>query len=61
MTIAEMVRKEVAKFGVQLSDDQLEHVLWEETGYPCFWPDATKSPAENLRTQVREWAQRSHK
>lgn len=56
MTLGDVVKEEAAKHGVVLSDDLLEHVLWEKTGYPCFWPDATKTPEENLRMQVGEWA-----
>lgn len=58
MTVADVVREVAAEFGRTLTDDQLEYVLWEETGYPCFWPDSTKTPEENLRAQVREFFQK---
>jgi len=58
-TIAQIVREECHAYGVTLDDEDIEYVLWEETGYPCFWPDATKSPEENLRHQIREWAERN--
>jgi len=55
-TVGEVVREECLKAGVTLKDADVEYVLWEKTGYPCFWPDSTKTPEENLRMQVKEWA-----
>lgn len=48
MMIANEVRKKARQFGFVLSDDELEHILWEHTGYPCFWPrrDAVAEPAK---------------
>lgn len=34
---------------------EIEHVIWSKTGYPCFWPDASKSPEENFRAQLAEY------
>ena len=59
LTIAQIVREECAAYDITLKDEDIEYVLWEETGYPCFWPDVTKSPKENLRHQIREWAERN--
>jgi len=57
-TVGDVVKDECLKAGVTIQDDQVEHVLWTGTGYPCFWPDAAKTPEENLRMQVREWAEK---
>ena len=57
MTLADVVKEECLKVGVTVKDDDLEYIIWEQTGYPCFWPDGTKTPEENFRTQVREWAE----
>lgn len=60
-TIQDLVKEECRKVGVTITDEALEHVIWEETGYPCFWPDPDKTPEENMRTQVREWAEKQTK
>ena len=57
MTLIEVVREECAKFGFCPEDDQVEYIIWEKTGYPDFWPDKAKTPEENFRQQIREWAQ----
>lgn len=54
-TVLSVVREEAAKFGREVTDDHAEYVLWEFTGYPCFWPDAAKTPEENLRAQLAEY------
>jgi hypothetical protein len=58
VTALELVKEEAEKFGLVLSDREADHVAWSETGFPCFWPDATKTPEENMRQQVREWAEK---
>ncbi len=55
MTVGDVVREEVGKCGLAISDADVEHVLWEFTGWPCFWLDATKTPEENLRAQLHEY------
>jgi hypothetical protein len=59
MTIKEAAREELAKFGLNLSDEQLEDVIWTFTGFPCFWciPGDGATPEECFRKQIREWAQ----
>ncbi len=60
MNIYELVREEAAKEDVvNLSDEEIEHVIWNETSYPCFGtdPDENLTIEANLRTQVRDWAQ----
>lgn len=63
MTILDAVKEEAAKFGVELSDADAEWVLWEQTGYPSFWPISglTPTPEACLRAQVREWAEKVSK
>ena len=58
MTVLEAVKEEAAKFWLALTDEEAEWVLWEYTGYPCFWPisEVTPTPEACLRQQVREWA-----
>jgi hypothetical protein len=37
------------------TDDQLEYIIWEHTGFPEFWPDSSKTPEDNLRMQLQEY------
>lgn len=62
-SIGEAAKEEALKFGVVLKDDDLEHVIWEHTGYPCFWPisEANPTPEACFRSQVREWAEKESK
>ena len=41
------------ELGPEFSDDDLDYILWQETGFPCYWPDRTKTPEENCRVQLR--------
>lgn len=54
-TVLEVIHEEAAKAGRSVADGEAEYVLWEFTGYPCFWPDAAKTPEENLRAQLAEY------
>ena len=56
-TALEVVKEEAAKYGLNLDDKEADYVAREHTGYPSFWPDGTKTPEENMRQQVREWAE----
>lgn len=50
------IAKEVAKdFGIELSDQEADYVIWEQTGFPEFWniPKDGNSPEECLRTQLK--------
>ena len=58
MTALELVNEEARRVGVTMTDDYAEHIIWSETGFPCFWPDRTKTPEENFRIQVREFFSR---
>lgn len=55
-TVQQVVREEAAKFGFNaVTDDEIETVVWNYTGYPCFWSDASISPEENFRKQLGEF------
>ena len=57
MNGVEIVRDEVFKHGADLNEDSVRHLLWNETGWPCFW-DIGKdgdTPEECLRNQVRKF------
>ena len=57
-TILDVVMLEARRVGVTVTEDYAEHIIWSETGYPCFWPDRSKTPEENFRIQVREYFDR---
>ncbi len=59
LTARELMDEECAKVGVELTDEEVEHVLWAHTGYPCFWSTSETNPTPEacLRAQVREWAE----
>lgn len=50
-TYAQIVRSVAAEHKVELTDDQVELILWEHTGFPSFW---TGEPASTCAAQVRE-------
>ena len=41
-----------------LNDEALEHIIWEETGYPSFWniPKDGKTPEQCFRKQLKDFA-----
>jgi hypothetical protein len=39
-----------------VTEEELDAIIWGETGYPYFWPDETKTPEENFRMQLRHAA-----
>ena len=51
-TVMEIARE----YFPDVSDDELNAIIWGHTGYPCFWPDDTKTPEEHFRTQLAEAA-----
>lgn len=56
MKLDEIVRRAAARVGIAgLTAGDIEHVIWSETGYPCFWPRPEKSPQENFLAQVDEF------
>lgn len=41
--------------GLLLTDDEAAYIIWNETGWPCFWPDTrAASPQTSFRVQLRE-------
>ena len=58
MTVLELVHQVARAAGVAITAAHAEHIIWAETGYPCFWPNRDKSPEENFRMQVREYFDR---
>ena len=56
--VEQLVLEECAKLGLKLHPDNVEFVIWEKTGWPCFWPNSKLGPEDNLRLQVAEWAHR---
>lgn len=56
MSPVELVRQIALAEGVLLTDEEADYVLWNATGWPCFWPDKrAASPAATIRVQVKEW------
>lgn len=55
MTGPEIVKEEAAKVGKTLSDEDINYLLWNETGFPCFYaPKEGETDEDYLRRQVRE-------
>lgn len=48
-----IVRSVAREFGYDLNNDQINNILWEQTGYPGFWK--TDDPLTEIREQVREF------
>jgi hypothetical protein len=56
MKIYEVVREEALKYGRQISDDDIEYVIWTHTGYPAFWnSNDGETPEECFRTQLNRF------
>lgn len=58
MTAIELVKDEVRRFiGWEIPDDEARRIIWEHTGFPCFWdiPREGSSPEECMRAQVRDY------
>jgi hypothetical protein len=46
-----LVRLVAADYGLVLSDDEVSFILWEHTGFPCFWEgDPVPSCVRQLHT-----------
>lgn len=60
MTALEIAGEIAEKHGFELSQDQLNFVIWEHTGFPEFWhiPRDGNTPEECLRTQLKEYFSR---
>ncbi len=53
-----IVKEEAQKAGKGPIDDALaKHILWEYTGFPCFWntPEDGKTAEECVRTQAKRF------
>lgn len=46
----------VREYFPNATDEFCEMLIWERTGYPCFWniPECGKTPEECFRNQVKE-------
>lgn len=55
-TPIDIVIEECSKLGVTVDAKKADFILWTHTGWPGFWPDRSITPEENLRKQIREWA-----
>jgi len=51
MTAIEFAKEEAFKAGLVISDECTEWVIWEHTGFPCFF---TGDPIERFRQQLSE-------
>ena len=40
------------------SEEELEHIIWDFTGFPFYWPDNGKTAEENFRAQLQEYKDR---
>lgn len=46
----------------EMSDDDLNYVIWNHTGFPSFWrPEDGKTPEECFRTQLKRFAEQEEK
>jgi hypothetical protein len=58
-TIGDIVRE----YFPLASDEFIELVVWEKTGYPVFWniPEDGDTPEECFRKQLKEFAEETKK
>lgn len=50
MTATELVQAIGKCYGQKVSKDEAGYIVWNYTGYPCFW--MTDKPIEELRMQA---------
>ena len=51
LTATQLARRVCRENGVkQVTPDFLEYLIWERTGWPCFWQ--TKNPVKEMRGQL---------
>lgn len=56
MTPIQIVQEEGRKTGRDVSDADADYIVWEHTGFPCYWTkEQGNTPEEYLRTQAREF------
>lgn len=51
MTVHQILQEELP----DIPEADRGFILWNFTGYPEFWKDATGTPEENLRAELREF------
>ena len=49
-----LTREIALEYGESITDDEASYILWNETGWPCFWPRNNR-PNIALRVQLREF------
>jgi hypothetical protein len=56
-TVGEKIQEIGRNFGhLTLSDEQVEYILWEHTGYPHYWSSEDgATPEECFKTQVTRY------
>lgn len=53
MKVSEVVKEIAAKYDREVSEEDIEYVVWTHTGYPSFWSSEDgDSPEECFRTQL---------
>ena len=47
----------VKEYFPNISDDEAAHMLWEQTGFPCFWsiPEDGNTPEACCRKQLQKF------
>lgn len=57
MTGIDIVKEEAEGLGMQLTKEQIDFVLWEQTGFPCYFmlDEEHPTPEARLRQQVRDF------
>lgn len=55
-SIGEIVTEEAANKGVTVPENMIEVIIYEATGYPCFW---TGDPEECFRKQLSEFFEKA--
>jgi len=55
MTGIELVQEEAERLGLQISTEDADYILWEETGFPCYFVLDEEHPTleSRLRQQVQ--------
>ena len=52
VTWSDLARSVAWEFGIDLSLDDVDHILWEHTGFPSFWRGP---PYESCVAQLRAY------
>lgn len=54
-TALDEAKRIAAAYGFPLDDDTADAIIWEQTGFPVFWPDISIPAHWNFRRQLREF------